>query len=230
MELILPREKQAMETKNHLYSATKEILHEYGFKYVTVRNICDRANCTYGAFYYHFKSKEALLSEYGRDVFRKKLAENPPPETLDRDDFVKMIAWYYNVYAMFCEEMGWEVVKYVYDNCETDVFYDVCFTEHVEETLKIALQNGYLRMAPERFDWLVEDIKYLYKGIVREWSSYGVTHNEVTLADILWRILYRFISGFTSDKYHQKFPHVQQLENSQITSTNKVERKPSVEG
>ena len=56
------RKEQAQQTEQAILQAAMELARENSFDKVSVRDICQRAGITTGAFYHHFRSKEDLLS------------------------------------------------------------------------------------------------------------------------------------------------------------------------
>lgn len=55
------RRNQSRETERKILNAALELMRRRGFDKVAVRDICREAGITTGAFYHHFRSKEALL-------------------------------------------------------------------------------------------------------------------------------------------------------------------------
>lgn len=56
------RKVQGAETKKKLYEIAKKLFSERNFSDVNVEDITDEAGITKGAFYVHFKSKDALIA------------------------------------------------------------------------------------------------------------------------------------------------------------------------
>lgn len=203
MQLISARDKKTRETKAKIYEATKQILKKYGFKYVTVRNVCEEANVTQGAFYYHFENKESLLSEYGKEMFEKLLATNPLPEETDSCDYIKVINWYLYIYCLYCKEMGQSFVAYHLDHCTKDIFYTSCFQECIIAPVTLAVTEGYFHLRSDAsMGYILEDIENIYTGIIRCWSKQSAAGGNVSsLEEIMYRILMRFLFTFSTSAY-----------------------------
>lgn len=111
MEYQQRRKIQAEQTRRDILDAVKDLTKERGFEHVTVRDICQRAGITTGAFYHHFPSKEALLDQ-GFDSMDAHLEramsgrEDLPP--MERLDLLM------REYAGFMTELGWETVALYY--------------------------------------------------------------------------------------------------------------------
>lgn len=210
MQLLSPRDLRTQETKHNIYEATKQILQNYGFKYVTVRNVCEEAQVTQGAFYYHFDSKQSLLSEYGREVFLNMRQENPLPEKIDPADYVKVINWHLHVYCLYCDRMGQKFIKHHLDNCKKDIFYETSFSECILEPVRQAIEAGYFTLPQgEEKAFLpafAEDMETIYTGIVRCWSHQTFEENGLDkLEGLMYRIVMRFLYTFSTEAYRQEY-------------------------
>lgn len=62
MDYAQKRKEQGRQTEEAILKATIELSRESSFDKVSIRDICQRAGITTGAFYHHFPSKEALLA------------------------------------------------------------------------------------------------------------------------------------------------------------------------
>jgi len=61
--IVLPKEHD-MDTKGIIIEAMKQLLAEQRFDKITVQNIIDRAHCSRGTFYRHFKDKYDIMNYY----------------------------------------------------------------------------------------------------------------------------------------------------------------------
>lgn len=66
------REKKAIETKERIIESARELLLEKEYQKIGIRDICERANVSTGAFYHHFSSKDDIIS-YGFNLFNQEL-------------------------------------------------------------------------------------------------------------------------------------------------------------
>lgn len=71
VKMTVPRAVQTKNTKNSIIKAAAEILKKKGYAYLTVSNICSVAGISNGTFFYHFKTKEELLTYYVDENFSK---------------------------------------------------------------------------------------------------------------------------------------------------------------
>lgn len=213
MQLKLPHEIKSEETKNKILAATERLLVQYGFKYLTVRNICDEAGVAYGSFYHHFGNKENVLYQFTCQLFEKACQDNPLPDWIDRDDYIKTCLWYFVVYGYFCEMLGKELVKYLQTNCPQEMF-DTVYQEKIIPGLDRAEEMGYLdserNHAPflqESVSLLSKDLNITYKGVLLWWSS-CVREDTEPFHETMEHICFNMLYSYCSNRYQQAdFPH-----------------------
>lgn len=58
-------------TREYILSAAYSLFKEKGYDAVSIQEVCTKCNLTKTAFYYHFPSKESLLTHYYDDVIEK---------------------------------------------------------------------------------------------------------------------------------------------------------------
>ena len=61
MEKKNEKKEKAIETKNKIYEAAKELFKQYDYESVSVDSIVEVAGVSKGTFYVHFESKDALV-------------------------------------------------------------------------------------------------------------------------------------------------------------------------
>ncbi|MGN0999351.1 MAG: TetR/AcrR family transcriptional regulator [Faecousia sp.] len=203
MQLKLPHEIKSEETKKKIMDATERMLVQYGFKYLTVRNICDEAGVAYGSFYHHFGNKENVIYQFTCQLFQKVREDNPVPDWIDPDDYIKNCLWYFLVYGCFCEMLGKELVKYLYTNCPQEMFAEVYQKEIVPRLFR-ADEMGYLDsdrnhvpFKEEPVQLLSKDLDITYKGVLLWWSSSSGEDAEPfheTMEHICFNMLYSYCS------------------------------------
>ena len=100
------RKEQARQTEAAILQAALELARANSFDKVSVRDICQRAGITTGAFYHHFRSKEDLLPRGFAPLDRRMEealtghGDDTPPERLWR---------ILSTYAAFIQDQGWEL-------------------------------------------------------------------------------------------------------------------------
>ena len=111
------RRSQAEATRRAILDAAGALSRQTPFSKVSIRDICQAAGVTTGAFYHHFSSKEDLLNQgfSSLDSFIEKSLvpyQNAPP--LERLEALLRL------YAQFMEEQGWETISLYYRRRLTD--------------------------------------------------------------------------------------------------------------
>ncbi len=205
MEMMLPREKKTLEVKKNIIDAAGRLIEKYDFRYLTVKNVCEEAGVAYGSFYHHFGSKENVIYEYCRSLFTKMKEANPLPEDVDQNDFIRVVIWNFLVYAKFCEMMGKDIVRYIYQNCQDDLFFDDYFDSCVIDVIQRSFENGYVNMKdhPERLPNLSDDVSVVYRGVVMCWfGDMNVKSHRGRLCIGMEHVLHQVMAGFRSENYY----------------------------
>lgn len=85
-------------TRIRILEAGMDLIRVKGYENVTIRDICDSAGVSIGAFYSHFKNKQALFRSFHQNadlnfaaMVEEKLAGDSAPERMV--DFVRYYAW-----------------------------------------------------------------------------------------------------------------------------------------
>lgn len=105
------RQAQGEATRKAILDAASRLTREGGFDRLTIRDICQAAGVTTGAFYHHFSSKEDILTQgfASLDSFLERVLEPyraaPPLERLEA---------LLRSYAQYVEEMGWQTMALYY--------------------------------------------------------------------------------------------------------------------
>lgn len=204
--ILLPREKATLRTKKKIVEAAGTLIKQFDFRYITVKHICTEAGVAYGSFYHHFGTKENVIYAYCEDLLTKMLEANPPPEDVLKDDYIRNILWSLLVYAKFCELMGKDIIKYIYQNCSDDLFYERHFDRLVRDVIRRAYALGLveLRGHSERLPNISDDVTVLYKGVVMCWfGNLSMESHRGRLCVGMEHAAHQMLGGFRSDKYHQ---------------------------
>jgi AcrR family transcriptional regulator len=65
-EKLTKRQKDALETKKKIVTATKKLLSQKGFEEISIIEITKEAKVSTGSFYTYFKKKEDIISELNK--------------------------------------------------------------------------------------------------------------------------------------------------------------------
>lgn len=111
MDYQARRQQQALTTRRAILDAAVSLSRQTSFAKVTVRDICQAAGVTTGAFYHHFSSKDELLNQ-GFDsldaYLEKALADSAGKPPLERLETLLRL------YAQYMEALGWETLALYY--------------------------------------------------------------------------------------------------------------------
>ena len=165
------RKEQARRTEEAILQAALELSRADSFDRVSVRDICQRAGITTGAFYHHFRSKEDLLSRGFSPLDRRMeeaLAghgEDTPQERLWR---------ILSTYAHFIEDQGWPLVARYYQR-RLDAPDDAASMDPTRYTLR-AMVDCLRRAEAEGLllpgwsvEWTADFFFRHFRGVVLDW-------------------------------------------------------------
>lgn len=232
MEMRLPHEIKSEETKQKILTATENMLSRYDFKYLTVRNICEEAGVAYGSFYHHFNSKENLLHSYALRLFQENLRDNPIPDWIAPDDYIKRVLWYVEILGFFCETAGKDLMGYIYKNCPQELFEDTLQKE-IQPILRDTDAKGnidHFRNKENQLavDLLIKDTEIICKGTLMWWACLSEDDAE-PLHETLEHLCFNLLFAYSSDQYRATdYPHVLLTESPQFEGTIKIHGVPSV--
>lgn len=208
---------------------TERMLSQYDFKHLTVRNICAESGVAYGSFYHHFSSKENLLYIFTSKLYEQARRENPVPEWIDSDDYIKNCLWHIIVYGSFCETLGKDLVKYLTTNCSQDMFEEV-YRQEISPQLMHADTLGYLDAERNHVPHndspvmlLAKDLEITCKGTLLWWSNNAKKDTEplhATMEHLGFNMLFSYSSQLYRDA---DFPHLLLTESPQFMGSVTIE-------
>ena len=112
MNKLTTRQKQAIETKLKIINVTFELFQSFDKTEVTIKDICEKANISVGAFYHHFKSKDEIIN-VTIDTLDILLLER-----LDKYNFKNSYESIYIFFNEVCnvikENIGHTLISYMY--------------------------------------------------------------------------------------------------------------------
>ena len=170
MEYQQRRKEQARQTEQAILQAAMDLSRQKAFDKVSVRDICQKAGITTGAFYHHFKSKDEMLLRGFAPLDRymeEALAGHESDPPLER-------LWLLlTTYANFMESLGWELVtRYYQQRLGTPPSHSIDphrFTyRSMVECLRQCEDQGRLPAgySPE---WMADLLFRHFRGVVIDW-------------------------------------------------------------
>ena len=166
------RKEQARQTQQAILEAAMVLSREHSFDKVSVRDICQKAGITTGAFYHHFRTKDELLSRGFAPLDRRMEealsghGDDTPPERLWR---------ILSTYAAFIQEQGWELVARYYQR-RLDAPDDAASMDPTRFTLRTMLDclremeaEGITLPPGCTAEWLADFLFRHFRGVVLDW-------------------------------------------------------------
>ena len=187
MEYQQRRKVQARETEQRILQSALELMREQSFEKVSVRDICNHAGITTGAFYHHFPSKESLIAKgFGAlDHYVKQALESreeEPPALRLRSILT--------AYADFMERESGELTAKYYllrlSNVKSELRLDP--THYIKRVMVDCFEKArefsqfYSPFSPE---WAADFCYRHFRGVVVDWllSGYSYSLREKMLND-----------------------------------------------
>ncbi|HJB81222.1 TetR/AcrR family transcriptional regulator [uncultured Flavonifractor sp.] len=166
------RKEQAKQTEQAILQAAMDLSRKQSFDKVSIREICQQAGITTGAFYHHFRSKEDLLSRgfAPLDTYLEQCLaghEDDPPALRLRRILTN--------YAGFLENLGWELVARYYQR-RLDAPDDTSSMDSSRFTLRA--MAGCLAQAEAEggllpgwsAEWTADFLLRHFRGVVIDWT------------------------------------------------------------
>lgn len=192
MTLNTPKQLKTLETKEKIYEAAGTILKKEGFAYLTISNICKVAGVSNGTFFYHFKTKDDLLSYYIFDKFAEYRSKIQFDKAVESMPFDRKILGYYSAWTDYMNEVGLEFFSSFYNtkNYSLDVrLFNNRFPKNVWNFPLTCLENA--KAAGLLKEGLVlshcaEVLATIVKGVAFDWClSNGAFNMRERLSEIM---------------------------------------------
>lgn len=102
----MKRQEQALKAKQHIVDISVQLIQEKGYDNVTIKDICEQANISVGAFYHYFKSiSDVIFTFYIQ--FDEEIAEGFNHRNFH--DWKEMIEYLFTSYLQLTLHHGWQV-------------------------------------------------------------------------------------------------------------------------
>ena len=193
-----PQKVRSERTQKALYDAASTLMHDYGYDYLTVQNICKLAGVTTGAFYHHFRSKDDILCLFlnkGYEAFIENRNVCLPEDPLARLTELCVL------YAAHNESNGVEFVSNYYSTknkslntiglSPEDMYVSSNYRARYD-SLMAAREAGQIPVDTDCVS-LNEDICSLTKGIIFDWC---LSNGGFDLTSRIRRMVDRFMSTY----------------------------------
>lgn len=169
------RKKQANETRTRIYETAVELMQEHGFEKITVEEICKEAGVAVGSFYYHFQSKNDILTEVFHRADEFFVAHKA--EIIEEKDAPAQIAGFFHQYAAYTASTDIEFTKHLYN---TNNKYFLTTDREMYQLLRSLIENGQKQKTITDAMTADEIVVYMFiaaRGLVFDWCLHDGEYN-----------------------------------------------------
>lgn len=185
------RKQQANETRTRIYETAVELMQEHGFEKITVEEICKEAGVAVGSFYYHFQSKNDILTEIFHRADEFFVAHRT--EILEGKDAPAQITGFFRQYAAYTASTDIEFTKHLYN---TNNKYFLTTDREMYQLLHSLIENGQKQNTITDVMNADEIVNYLFiaaRGLVFDWCLHD---GEYSLEEAAKNYFVRLIPVF----------------------------------
>ena len=171
--------KKGIDTKDAIREVSLKLFKEYSYEDVTIMQICKATGITKRTFYYHYNSKEELLSQF--IDYTGIIAESFLGNIISQPSYIGQLWEMMKVYCTVSESYGPNIIKQVYaiqlnnKNKErfpyTAYLYDIAVT-----TIQNAQNAGEISKTatPENVALV---LYHAFRSASFTWAAQGGDHN-----------------------------------------------------
>jgi TetR/AcrR family transcriptional regulator, fatty acid metabolism regulator protein len=186
------RKKQANETKIRIYETAVNLMQAHGFEKITVEEICKEAGVAVGSFYYHFQSKNDILTEIFHRADEYFVAHRK--EIIREKDAPTQIATFFQKYAKYTASTDIEFTKHLYN---TNNKYFLTTDREMYQLLRSVIEKGQQQQTITDAMTADEIVNYLFvsaRGLVFDWCLHDGEYNlEKAVAKYFARLIPVFV-------------------------------------
>ncbi|WP_243124042.1 TetR/AcrR family transcriptional regulator [Pelotomaculum schinkii] len=172
------RQKQSIETELKIVRTALSLMRKKGYENVGIREICDAAGISTGAFYHHFKSKEDMLN-IGFGTYDEYLAEvletyeNPDPLEFLRFVLLNQTEYVMKQTGSLTSEL-YRALLSSNDKYAIDTFR--LYYRTVRKAIELCLKEGKFH-ASFTADYLTEFLIRVVRGDIIDWCLHEYSYN-----------------------------------------------------
>jgi AcrR family transcriptional regulator len=187
MTKLTNRQKQAIDTKLKIIKTTIELYKDFEYDNVKIKDICEHANISVGAFYHHFQSKDDVINGGYESI---DLLLN---ERIEEREFINT---YESITSILCEagdilqEFGCKFVSQVYRQILITKEKYLLKKERITYvTLKKIIEEGFIRNEIKSnlsAEEITNSILRLTRGVIYDWCLHDGSYDlrEYILKDL----------------------------------------------
>lgn len=181
---ITKRDEQAAQTKNTIIRVALNLIQKKGYHNMSIRQLCQEAGISTGAFYHHFSSKEEMINngfalyDEALDQLLKHYEFHDPVED------IKFILLHQTRYVM---EESANLTKELYiAQLSTDVKYSVSssrkYYQTIEGLAESALQKGLIHTDMTVHE-LASFLIRINRGVILDWCLNDYSYDLMKQAE-----------------------------------------------
>lgn len=196
-----PRSKKTKDTKEKIYRAAAALIKKYGYDYLTVKNVCQAAGVSNGTFFYHFNTKEDLLSYYLIDGLKKYMEEINYSDS--GKNYRECLLTYYQTYVSYCVSNGLDFITNYYSPknkalntrahrgrvTDTGVLY-----EYTTNCCQRGIDEGALSTRHSAIDY-ANNCCTILKGIIFDWA---LSDGETDMPSLVNELLGAYLDSIST--------------------------------
>jgi len=194
MSKLTNRQKQAIDTRLKIIEKATELFRDFGYDSVKVKDICEKANISVGAFYHHFHSKDSIVNDGYKEI---DILLEEKIESCEFESKLEGICFILGESSEILQNLGCAFVtqaykyilttEYKYTLSEDRYIYKI-LKEFVEE----AINNKEITSVLSTKE-ITDMILRLARGVIFDWclNEGGYNLKERTLKDLNF-ILFNF--------------------------------------
>lgn len=161
--------------KKAIVDVVANLMDEEGLKNVKIKDICDGANISVGAFYHYFRSKESIAKEM-YELMDEYFMFNYE-DIISHSDSIEDILDFVSRFGEFVEQWGYYanllIMRYSIENRKNQEFNSSRKTNDVlNSIIKSGIENKHFLIIIDPND-LAKAILVLIRGYLLEWVKVG---------------------------------------------------------
>ena len=196
MKPLTSRQQQAVETKVKIARTAMELFYKKGYQQVSVREICDGAGISIGAFYHHYKSKLELLSVGQESIDRIVLSKLPENNGGSVEELLQVL----QVGMDVIESYGRPFLSAAYaEILRQGVAYVISqqrpYFQHLLITVNQGMGKGYYREDQSSEDIVMSILRFT-RGAIYDWC---IRESNQRLSDIVIQDVSLYLNSISPD-------------------------------
>ncbi|WP_010529514.1 TetR/AcrR family transcriptional regulator [Lentibacillus jeotgali] len=184
-------DRRIRKSRQLIKEAFIDLMHEKGFRGISVYDIADKADINRGTFYLHYQDKFDLFEKYVDELLNELIAtieiSNQEKETLnkqkmrERQPYVEFFK-HFQEHACFYEAM----FKYQGDTYFYNRFIDIFKNHFCQEIKKLRIHDDWLKVDKA---FLIHSMVYAHLGSINYWIENGMSDSAETMGEQLNTLL-----------------------------------------